>query len=87
MKVQQIQLRIPRLEAALDEVVTAEDRCNAANVEENDYTIFTCQDLQFELELVVHRIQKKIAFIENQVCPILSTPSLLTLFFRSSQQI
>jgi len=86
VKVQQIQLRIPRLEAALAEVVTAEDRCNAANVEENDYTIFTCQDLQFELELVVHRFQKKIAFIENQVCPILSSPFLLTLFFRLSQE-
>lgn len=67
MKVQEIQLRIPALEAGLDDVAAAEADCNLANVEENDYTILMCQDLQFELELVVHSIQKKITFIENQV--------------------
>lgn len=40
----------------------------AANVEENDYTVFTGQDLAFELELVVQAVGKKIAFIDNQVC-------------------
>ena len=55
------------MEAALGDVVAAEVECKAANVEENDYTIFTSQDLQFELELVMHSIQKKITFIENQV--------------------
>lgn len=29
--------------------------------------MFTCQDLVFELELVVQSIAKKIAFIDNQV--------------------
>lgn len=67
MKVQEIQYRIPGLEGGLDDVVAAELECKAANVEENDYTIFTCQDLQFELELVMHSIQKKITFVENQV--------------------
>ena len=40
----------------------------AANVEENDYTVFTWQDLEFELELLVQNIAKKISFIDNQVC-------------------
>jgi hypothetical protein len=40
----------------------------AANVEENDYTVFTGQDLAFELELVVQAVGKKIAFVDNQVC-------------------
>jgi hypothetical protein len=44
-----------------------DQECLAANVEENDYTIFTYQDLQFELELVVQSVVKKIAFIDNQV--------------------
>lgn len=44
----------------------AEAECLAANVEENDYTIFTCQDLEFELELLKQSISKKITFIENQ---------------------
>ena len=45
----------------------AEDECKAANVDENDYTVFTCQDLEFELELLEQSITKKIAFIDNQV--------------------
>lgn len=45
-----------------------EEECLAANVEENDYTVFTAQDLAFELELVVQAVGKKIAFIDNQVC-------------------
>lgn len=64
----QIQTRIPALSDALAAVATAEGECNAANVEENDYTVFTCQDLEFELELVVQSIAKKIAFTDNQVC-------------------
>ncbi|TFK33014.1 actinin-like protein [Crucibulum laeve] len=66
-QVQHIQTRIPTLSDTLKVVVNAEAECNAANVEENDYTVFTCQDLEFELELVVHSIAKKIAFIDNQI--------------------
>ena len=66
-QVRQIQTRIPALSDTLAAVAAAEAGCNAANVEENDYTIFTCQDLEFELELVVQSIVKKIAFIDNQV--------------------
>lgn len=64
---QQIQTRIPALSETLADVVKAETECTAANVEENDYTVFTCQDLAFELELVTHSIAKKITFIDNQV--------------------
>ncbi|EIM86004.1 uncharacterized protein STEHIDRAFT_98331 [Stereum hirsutum FP-91666 SS1] len=66
-QVDQLQTRIPSLSAALAEVEGAEAECAAANVEENDYTVFTCQDLVFELELVVQGIAKKIAFIDNQI--------------------
>jgi hypothetical protein len=66
-QVQQIQTRLPALSDALNNVTKAELECNSANVEENDYTVFTCQDLEFELELVVQSIAKKIAFIDNQV--------------------
>ncbi|KAF7364966.1 putative actin cross-linking [Mycena venus] len=65
--VQEIQTRIPAISDALRQVAAAEAECNAANVEENDYTVFTCQDLEFELELVVQSIAKKIAFIDNQI--------------------
>ncbi|KAF7964751.1 hypothetical protein HWV62_3272, partial [Athelia sp. TMB] len=66
-KVRQIQTRIPALSDTLATVAAAEGECNAANVEENDYTVFTCQDLAFELELLVQSIAKKIAFIDNQI--------------------
>ena len=39
----------------------------AANVEENDHTIYTVDDLSFDLKLVQQAVQKKSAFIENQV--------------------
>ena len=67
-QIESIQTRIPALSGALDTVEAAEAECTAAKVEENDYTVFTCQDLEFELELVVQSIAKKISFIDNQAC-------------------
>ncbi len=58
---------MPALSEAMANVASAEAECEAANVEENDHTVFTCQDLVFELELVEQSIAKKIAFIDNQV--------------------
>jgi len=66
-QIESIQTRIPALSEALEAVETAEAECVAAKVEENDYTVFTCQDLEFELELVVQSIAKKISFIDNQI--------------------
>lgn len=63
----EIQTRIPSLSEDLAVVAAAEAECMAANVEENDYTVFTWQDLEFELELLVQNIAKKISFIDNQV--------------------
>ncbi|KAF8628666.1 hypothetical protein AX15_003796 [Amanita polypyramis BW_CC] len=66
-KVHEIQTKVPALSEKLEEAAGAEAECTAANVEENDYTVFTCQDLEFELELLVQSIAKKIAFIDNQI--------------------
>jgi cofilin len=63
----EIQKRIPLLSEELAVVAAAEAECMAANIEENDYTVFTWQDLEFELELLVQNIAKKISFIDNQV--------------------
>jgi len=65
-QIESIQTRIPALSEALEDVEAAEAECVAAKVEENDYSVFTCQDLEFELELVVQSIAKKISFIDNQ---------------------
>lgn len=36
-------------------------------MEENDYTVLTFDDLEYELGLAEGNIRKKIAFVENQV--------------------
>ena len=58
---------MPALADKLAELAGAEEDCQAANVDENDYTVFTFADLEFEHELVVQGISKKLAFIDNQV--------------------
>ncbi|KIM63382.1 hypothetical protein SCLCIDRAFT_24265 [Scleroderma citrinum Foug A] len=65
--VRTFQARLPDMSHRLSLVSSAENECLAANVEENDYTVFTCQDLEFELELVTQCIAKKISFIDNQI--------------------
>lgn len=62
-----LQARIPPFSETLEAVIAAEDECRAANVDENDYTAFTVEDLRFELELVTGSIAKKLAFTDNQV--------------------
>ena len=69
-QVRLLQARIPPFSETLEAVIAAEDECRAANVDENDYTVFTVEDLRFELELVTGSIAKKLAFIDNQVCSI-----------------
>lgn len=67
-QVRELQVRMPLFSESLQAVAAADDACKAANVDENDYTVFTIEDLRFELELVTQSISKKIAFIDNQVC-------------------
>ncbi|CEL62555.1 Alpha-actinin-like protein 1 OS=Schizosaccharomyces pombe (strain 972 / ATCC 24843) GN=ain1 PE=3 SV=1 [Rhizoctonia solani AG-1 IB] len=62
-----IQTRLGPFAESLKDVASTEQECVAANVEENDYTIFTHQDLQFELELVIQNVVQKISFIDNQI--------------------
>jgi Ca2+-binding EF-hand superfamily protein len=62
-----LQTRLPALTETLSAISEVERECQAANVEENDYTVFTYRDLEFEHELVVQSISKKITFIDNQV--------------------
>jgi len=66
-QIRTVQSKLPELDGSLSEVAQAEAACQSANVDENDYTVFTHQDLEFELGLVVQSITKKIKFIENQI--------------------
>lgn len=44
-----------------------DQECIEANTEENDYTVYSLEDLSFGLDLVKEAVQKKSAFIQNQV--------------------
>ena len=61
------------IKESLATIEAVERECSEANVEENDHTIFTVDDLIFELELVKTSASKKLAFIENQVSATAST--------------
>ncbi|KAJ6130486.1 hypothetical protein N7512_003266 [Penicillium capsulatum] len=41
--------------------------CAEANIEENDFTTYTLDELSYELSLVKSSISKKLAFLENQM--------------------
>ena len=54
------------------DISSVNQKCLEAKVEENDYTVLTFDDLEYELELAEAGIRKKITFVENQVgrgCP------------------
>jgi ABC-type transporter Mla subunit MlaD len=58
---------VPLKDDHLKQLEELDRACREANVEENDHTVFTLDDLVFELELVSTSVAKKTAFIENQV--------------------
>ncbi|KAG2218464.1 hypothetical protein INT45_003008 [Circinella minor] len=54
------------LQKKLQAIETLDQACLEANIEENDYTVYSLEDLTFELGLVERATRNKIAFIENQ---------------------
>ena len=55
----------------LDEFIKAiadiDKQCLEANIEENDFTTYTYDELAYELSLVRAAVQKKLAFLDNQL--------------------
>jgi hypothetical protein len=62
----------------VNDIDAVNQRCVEAKVDENDYTAFTYEDLEFELEIAEEGLRKKIAFVENQVRPLRDLRSQLT---------
>ncbi|KAL1405125.1 alpha-actinin [Vanrija albida] len=59
---------LPELRTVLTHDIAAANRaCVEAKVDENDYTVLTYDDLEFELEIAEEGMRKKIAFVDNQV--------------------
>ncbi|CAG8523462.1 20079_t:CDS:10, partial [Racocetra fulgida] len=66
-KIRDLSAKLGPLENSLRRIEELDVQCKEANVEENDYTVFSIDDLKFELGLVQQAINKKSAFIENQM--------------------
>ena len=55
------------LDQYLEIIAGLDQQCIEANVEENDYTTYTYDELEYELGLVKASVSKKLAFLENQM--------------------
>ncbi|KAG5941535.1 hypothetical protein E4U60_007870 [Claviceps pazoutovae] len=55
------------LDSYLVTIEAVEAKCYEANIEENDFTTYTYDELAYELGLVKSSVQKKLAFLENQM--------------------
>lgn len=58
---------MPPLEAYLDSIAAVSGQCEEANIEENDFTTYTYDELEYELSLVKSSVSKKLSFLENQM--------------------
>lgn len=65
--VMELMTRVRAVEPRVSELTELDALCSAANVEENDHTVFTLEDLKFELELVIKAVTAKSTFIDNQI--------------------
>ncbi|KAF4121267.1 hypothetical protein GMORB2_2229 [Geosmithia morbida] len=51
----------------LESIAAVDAQCEEANIEENDFTTYTYDELAYELGLVKSSVSKKLAFLENQM--------------------
>jgi Ca2+-binding EF-hand superfamily protein len=65
--VKQYQSEANELEPRFAEIDELNAKCEEAHIEDNMYSIYTPEDIKFDYELVLTSLQKKIAFIENQI--------------------
>ncbi|RUS25260.1 hypothetical protein BC938DRAFT_472411 [Jimgerdemannia flammicorona] len=66
-RVNSLTSKLQPLKSSLGKIEDLDRQCTTAHVEENDYTIYTVDDLSFDLKLVQQAVQKKFGFIENQI--------------------
>lgn len=65
--VKRLSENLPPLDAFLETIADLEEQCVEANIDENDYTMYTLDELSYELGLVRSSVAKKLAFLENQM--------------------
>ncbi|KAI1502298.1 calponin homology domain-containing protein [Biscogniauxia marginata] len=67
LHVRRLSDNLPPLDAYLEKIAVVDEKCQEANIEENDFTTYTYDELSYELGLVKSSVQKKLAFLENQM--------------------
>lgn len=65
--VQRLRSNLPPLDAYLEGIASLDEACQNANIEENDFTTYTYDELCYELSLVKTSVSKKLSFLENQM--------------------
>ncbi|KAI9891304.1 MAG: hypothetical protein M1814_002817 [Vezdaea aestivalis] len=65
--VQRLKDNLEPLEDFLDIIADLSNQCEEANIEENNYTTYTYDDLEYELGLVKSSVSRKLSFLENQM--------------------
>ena len=65
--VQRLKSNLPPLDAYLEGIASLDEACQNANIEENDFTTYTYDELHYELGLVRASVLKKLTFLENQM--------------------
>jgi Ca2+-binding EF-hand superfamily protein len=64
---QKLSSNLPPLNEYLQIIKHIDEQCAEANIEENDFTTYTYDELDYELGLVKSSVSKKLAFLENQL--------------------
>lgn len=59
--------KLTPLQDSLKAIDTLSSDCNEANIEDNEYTIHSVEDLSFELGILTQSLLKKTSFLENQI--------------------
>lgn len=67
LHVQKLNEQLPPLDAYLKMIEAVDEKCQEANIEENDFTTYTYDELCYELGLVKTSVSKKLSFLENQM--------------------
>ncbi|KAI9805097.1 MAG: hypothetical protein M1825_000931 [Sarcosagium campestre] len=65
--VQRLSENLPPLDEYLESIAALDRQCEEANVEENDFTTYTYDELAYEFGLVKGSVSKKLSFLENQM--------------------
>ena len=63
----QLSAHVKPLDEYVQAIAKLDAQCTEANIDENDFTTYTYDELEYELGLVKSSVSKKLAFLENQM--------------------